>query len=90
MGPSPTYRPPEGEGTETSFEHGLALWARLAAGCCSRQRRTSPTRRSRLPEAGALGPSKVSISPMGGSLWGQPKYREYLRTYLHPASLVTS
>ena len=27
MGPSATYHLPEGEGFETSVEHGLCLWA---------------------------------------------------------------
>ena len=35
-GPSPTYRPPEGEECETSVEHVLPLWAEPAVGYCSR------------------------------------------------------
>ena len=65
MGPSPTYRPPEGEECETSVEHGLPLWAEPAVGYCSRRPRPSPMWGSRLLGARAVGPWVGEQKPLG-------------------------
>ena len=47
---------PQGEGSETSVEHGLPLWGEPDGGYCSRRPSPSPTWGSHLPGARELGP----------------------------------
>ena len=82
--PPPLYHPPEGEESETSVEHGLALWAEPAVGYCSRRPRPSPMWGSRFVGARAVGPWLGEQKPLGNSpLRGNPSPEStYLPTYL--------
>ena len=84
MGPSPKYHPPEGEESETSFEHGLPLWAGTAVGYWSRRPRPSPMWGSRFVGARAVGPWVLEQKPLGRNpLRGNPSSENtYLPVYL--------
>ena len=90
MGPSPTYRPPEGEGTETSFEHGLPLWGQTRSRVLLLATEAFPHKGGPPTRGRCIGAVQGEHKPHGRFPPWQPKYREYVRTYLHPASLVTS
>ena len=84
MGPTPTYHPPEGEGCETSVEHGLPSWAEPDGGYCVRRPSTSPTLGS--PSLGArdVGPWVDEQKPLGKTPYGGNPSPDmtYLPTYL--------
>ena len=83
MGPSPTFRPPEGEECETSVEHELPLWAEPTVGYCSRRPRPSPMWGSRFVGAPAVGPWVGEQKPLGRTpLQGNPSPEmTYLPTF---------
>ena len=56
MGPTATYHPPQGGGSETLVVHGLPLWRGPDGGYCSRRQSPSFPWGSRFVGARDLGP----------------------------------